>query len=129
MKKQHAVAFALVAGIAIGGTVVETLHAQSKPKAYLVTESEILDAAVLAEYTPKAQANLKAAGGRAGVVPANGKIVGVIGEPPKRFGVSEWESLEKLQAYYTSPERQALNEMRAKAQKIVRQFMVEAPAN
>ncbi len=96
-------AFALVAGIAIGGTVVETLHAQSKPKAYLVTESEILDAAVLAEYTPKAQANLKAAGGRTGVVPANGKIVGLIGEPPKRFGVSEWESLEKLQAYYTSP--------------------------
>jgi uncharacterized protein (DUF1330 family) len=53
----------------------------------------------------------------------------LIGEPPKRFGVSEWESLEKLQAYYNSPERQALNDMRAKAQKVVRQFMVEAPAN
>jgi uncharacterized protein (DUF1330 family) len=62
-------------------------------------------------------------------VPANGKIVGLIGEPPKRFGVSEWESLEKLQAYYNSAERRALDDMRAKAFKTVRQFMVEAPAN
>ena len=129
MKTQFAVPFALVAGIEIGGLAVQTLHAQTKPKAYLVTKSEILDAAVLAEYAPKAQANVKAAGGRSGVVPTNGKIVGLIGEPPKRFGVSEWESLEKLQAYYNSPERQALNDMRAKAQKVVRQFMVEAPAN
>jgi hypothetical protein len=51
----------------------------------------------------------------------------VIGEPPKRFGVSEWESLDKLQAYHKSPERQALNDVRAKAFKTVRQFMVEAP--
>lgn len=107
MKMQYAVPLALVAGIGIGGAAVQTLLAQTKPKAYLITESEIVDAAVLAEYTPKAQANVKAAGGRSGVVPANGKIVGLIGEPPKRFGVSEWESLEKLQAYYNSPERQA----------------------
>jgi uncharacterized protein (DUF1330 family) len=53
----------------------------------------------------------------------------LIGEPPKRFGVSEWESVEAVQAYYKSPERQALNELRAKAQKVHRQFIVEAPAN
>ena len=127
MKIQYSVPLALLAGIGIGAAAVQTLHAQAKPKAYLITESELLDAAVLAEYTPKAQANVKAAGGRPGVVPANGKIIGAIGEPPKRFGVSEWESLDKLQAYYKSPERQALNEMRAKAFKTVRQFMVEAP--
>ena len=127
MKTQYSVPLALIAGIGIGAAAVQTLHAQAKPKAYLITESELLDATVLAEYTPKAQANVKAAGGRPGVVPANGKIIGVIGEPPKRFGVSEWESLDKLQAYYKSPERQALDEMRAKAFKTVRQFMVEAP--
>jgi uncharacterized protein (DUF1330 family) len=127
MKTRYSVPLAMVAGIAIGAAAVQTLHAQAKPKAYLVTESEILDQAALAEYAPKAQANAKAAGGRPGVVPANGKIVGLIGDPPKRFGVSEWESLEKAQAYYKSPERQALNELRAKAQKVVRQFLVEAP--
>ena len=129
MTSKSGIVTAILVGAAVGGAAIHGLHAQTKPKAYLVTESEILDAAVLAEYAPKAQANVKAAGGRAGVVPANGKIVGLIGEPPKRFGVSEWESLEKLQTYYNSPERQALNDMRAKAQKIVRQFMVEAPAN
>jgi uncharacterized protein (DUF1330 family) len=127
MNTRYSVPLAMLAGIAIGAAAVQTLHAQVKPKAYLVTESEILDQAALAEYSPKAQANAKAAGGRPGVVPANGKIVGLIGEPPKRFGVSEWESLEKAQAYYKSPERQALNELRAKAQKVHRQFLVEAP--
>jgi uncharacterized protein (DUF1330 family) len=125
----YSVILGMIAGVGIGAAAVQTLHAQAKPKAYLVSESEILDPAALAEYTPKAQANIKAAGGRGGVVPANGKIVGLIGEPPKRFGVSEWESVEAVQAYYKSPERQALNELRAKAQKVHRQFIVEAPAN
>ena|SRR2546423_12697794 len=128
MKMHHALPLAMLVGIGIGAAAVQTLHAQAKPKAYLVTETELLDAAALAEYTPKAQANVKAAGGRTGVVPANGKIVGLIGDPPKRFGVSEWESMEILQTYYKSPERQALNELRAKAFKTVRQFIVEAPA-
>jgi uncharacterized protein (DUF1330 family) len=129
MKTHYSLALALLTGIGIGAAAVHTLHAQAKPKAYLVTESEILDAAALAEYSPKAQANLKAAGGRGGVVPANGRVIGLIGEPPKRFGVSEWESVEQLQEYYKSPPRQALNDLRAKAQKVHRQFIVEAPAN
>ncbi len=129
MNIQYSLPLAMLAGVAIGAVAVQTLHAQAKPKAYIVTESEILDAAALAEYAPKAAANSKAAGGRGGVVPANGKIVGLIGEPPKRFSVSEWESLEAAQAYYNSPARQALNDLRAKAQKVHRQFIVEAPAN
>jgi uncharacterized protein (DUF1330 family) len=129
MKTFYTVAVSVVAGFGLGVVAIQTLHAQAKPKAYLVSESEILDLAALAEYAPKAQANIKAAGGRGGVVPANGKIVGLIGEPPKRFGVSEWESVEAVQAYYKSPERQALNDLRAKAQKVHRQFIVEAPAN
>jgi uncharacterized protein (DUF1330 family) len=129
MNTRYSVPLAMLAGVAIGAAAVQTLHAQAKPKAYIVTESEILDQAALAEYAPKAAANSKAAGGRSGVVPANGKIVGLIGEPPKRFSASEWESLEKAQAYYNSPERQALNALRAKAQKVHRQFIVEAPAN
>jgi uncharacterized protein (DUF1330 family) len=127
MNTRYSVPLAMLAGIAIGAAAVQTLHAQAKPKAYLVTETELLDQAALADYTPKAQTNVKAAGGKSGIVPANGRIVALIGEPPKRFGVSEWESVEKVQAYYKSPERQALNELRAKAFKTVRQFIVEAP--
>ena len=129
MNTRYSVPLAMLAGIAIGAAAVQTLHAQAKPKAYLVTESEILDQAALADYAPKAQANAKAAGGKPGIVPANGKIVALIGDAPKRFSVSEWESLDAAQAYYKSPARQALNDLRAKAQKVHRQFIVEAPAN
>src|SRR5262245_49587809 len=129
MKTRFTVALSLLAGAALGAAAVQGLHAQAKPKAYIVTETEVVDAAALAAYVPQAQAAARTAGGRPGIVPAGGKIVALIGEPPKRFGVSEWESLEKAQAYYNSPERKALDEQRAKAQKVTRQFIVEAPAN
>jgi len=129
MKTRFTVALSLLAGAALGAAAVQGLHAQAKPKAYIVTETEVLDAAALAAYVPQAQAAARTAGGRPGIVPAGGKVVGLIGEPPKRFGISEWESLEKAQAYYSSPERKALDAQRNKAQKVTRQFIVEAPAN
>src|SRR5262245_24992994 len=129
MKTRYTVAFSMLAGVAIGVMAVQGLQAQGKPKAYIVTETEVLDAAALTAYVPQAQAAARAAGGRPGIVPAGGKVVGLIGEPPKRFGVSEWESLEKAQAYYNSPERKALDAQRNKAQKVTRQFIVEGPAN
>ena len=97
-----------------------------KPISYIVSESELLDAAALAAYTPQAQAAVKAAGGVPGVV-ASGKVIALVGEAPKRFGVSEWESVEKAQAYYTSEARKALDAQRAKAFKVTRQFIVERP--
>jgi uncharacterized protein (DUF1330 family) len=51
----------------------------------------------------------------------------LVGEPPKRFGVSEWESVEKAQAWYNSAERKALTPQREKAFKVTRQFIVERP--
>jgi uncharacterized protein (DUF1330 family) len=118
-----------VAGAVLGAVAVQGLHAQAKPKAWNITESEVLDAAALAAYVPQAQAAVRAAGGRPGVVPATGKIIAVVGDPPKRFGVSEWETLEKAQAWYKSAERNALAPQREKAFKITRQYMVEGPAN
>jgi hypothetical protein len=62
MNSKYKIALALVAGTALGAAAVQGLHAQAKPKAYLVTETEVLDAAALAAYTPQAQAAVKAAG-------------------------------------------------------------------
>lgn len=129
MKTHCAVGLAMLAGFGFGAIAVQGLHAQAKPKAYLVTETEVIDAAALATYTPQTQAAVRAAGGRPGIVPAGGKIVALVGTPPKRFGVSEWESLEKAQAWYNSAERKALAPQRDKAFKILRQFIVEGPAN
>src|SRR5262249_40656258 len=39
MKTRYAVALSMIAGIAIGAAAIQGLHAQAKPKAYLVTES------------------------------------------------------------------------------------------
>ena len=125
MNTKYKIALAVLAGAALGAAAVEGLHAQAKPKAYIVTESDVIDA-TLAAYTPQAQAAVKAAGGVPGVV-ASGKIVALVGDPPKRFGVSEWESLEKAQAYYNSAERKALTPLRDKAFKTTRQFIVERP--
>ena len=48
MKTFYAVAVSMVAGFGLGVVAIQTLHAQAKPKAYLVSESEILDPAALA---------------------------------------------------------------------------------
>ncbi len=129
MTPRSKIVLAVVAGAALGAAAVQGLHAQAKAKAYLVTESELIDAAALATYSPQAQAAVRAAGGRPGVVSSGGRIIALEGTPPKRFNVSEWESLEKAQAWHASAERKALTPLREKAFKIVRQFAVEGPAN
>jgi uncharacterized protein (DUF1330 family) len=114
----------MLAGAALGAAAVQGLHAQAKPKAYIITESEVLDAGPLATYIPKLREVQKAHGARL-VVPAGGKVVASVGEPPKRVGVTEYESVEKAQAYLTSDARKALAPEREKATKTTRQFIVE----
>jgi uncharacterized protein (DUF1330 family) len=128
MKTRFTVALSLLAGAALGAAAVQGLHAQAKPKAYILTESEVLDAAALAAYTPKLREVQKAHGARL-VFPAGGKVVASVGEPPKRVGVTEYENVEKAQAYLTSDGRKALAPEREKAVKIIRQYIVEGPAN
>ena len=125
MNTKSKIVLALVAGAALGAAAVQGLHAQAKPKAYLITESEVLDRAALDTYLPRVRQAAKAAGGNLDFVPPGDKIVALVGTAPKRIGVSEWESMEKAQAWFKSPERQALAQQRDKAQKITRQFLVE----
>ena len=63
MKTRFTVALSMLAGITIGAVAVQGLHAQAKPKAYIITETEVLDAAALAAYTPQVRAAIAAAGG------------------------------------------------------------------
>jgi uncharacterized protein (DUF1330 family) len=128
MKTRFTVALSLLAGAALGAAAVQGLHAQAKPKGYIVTESEVLDAGALATFIPKLRDVQKAHGARL-VAPAGGKIVGFVGEPPRRVGVTEYESVEKAQAYLSSDARKALAPEREKAIKITRQFILEGPAN
>jgi hypothetical protein len=47
----------------IGAAAIKGLHAQAKPKAYLVTESEILDRAAVEPYGSALASAMQAAGG------------------------------------------------------------------
>jgi len=101
----------------------------TSPKAFLVTESEILDTAALAAYTPVVRAALAAAGGRAAVINSiGGRIVPLVGMPPTNLVVSEWPSLAAAQAWVKSAELAAVEPQRAKAYRVIRQYIVEGPA-
>ena len=124
MNTKYKTVVAVVAGAALGAAAVQGLHAQAKPKAYIVTESEVLDAAALAAYRPKVVAAIQAAGGRR-LAPATDKVVAFVGQAPKRIGITEWDTLEKAQAYRNSAAFKNLAPERDKAVKTVRSFAVE----
>ena len=90
------------------------------PKAFLVTESEILDPAALAAYTPTVRAALVAAGGRPAVINSIGGRINLV--------VSERASLAAAQAWVRSAELAVVEPQRAKAYRIIRQYIVEMRA-
>jgi uncharacterized protein (DUF1330 family) len=97
-------------------------------KAFLCTESELLDQAALAAYIPPVRDALVAAGGRPAVISSiGGKVVGLVGEAPRNLVVSEWQSLASALAWLNSPELAALEPQRARAYRVLRQYIVEVP--
>jgi uncharacterized protein (DUF1330 family) len=127
MHTKSKIVLALVAGVALGAAAVQGLHAQAKPKAFLVTESEVLDRAAVPPYGTVLSPAMQAAGGHwvgGGTGPTE-KITAVIGDPPKRFGVVEFENLDKAQAWLKSSGREAIAPQRNKAIKLTRQFIFE----
>jgi uncharacterized protein (DUF1330 family) len=125
MNRSITLGIAMLVGAALGVAAVQGLHAQAKPKAYLVTEIEVLDAAAQATYAPLVQAAIKAAGGR-NFNTAGGKSIAFVGEPPKVVAISEWDSLEQAQAYRNSTAFKNLAPQRDKAQRQTRSYAVEA---
>jgi uncharacterized protein (DUF1330 family) len=128
MKTQYTVAFAMFAGFGLGAVAVQGLYAQVKPKAYTVTEIEVLDQAALATYIGLVTPTIKAAGGR-NFNTAGGKIIAFTGEPPKRVAIIEWDSPQQAQTYLDSTAWKNLAPQRDKAEKITRSYVVEAVAN
>jgi uncharacterized protein (DUF1330 family) len=100
------------------------------PKAFLVAESEILDRAVLAAYVGPVRRALIAAGGKPAVISSiGGRIIPLVGEPLRNLVISQWESAAQAEAWVHSPALAALEPQRAKAYRIVRQFIVESAAD
>jgi uncharacterized protein (DUF1330 family) len=126
MKTKSTVALSMLAGVAIGAVAVQGLQAQGKPKAYTVSETELIDATAQAAYTPLAQAAQRNAGARP-LRTGGGKIVAIEGAaPPKRVAITEWDSLEQAQAFYNSAAWKDLAPQRDKGLKLIRRYAVEA---
>src|SRR6476659_1888775 len=82
------IVLAALVGATVGGAAIHGLHAQAKPKAYMVTEREILDAAAAAAYGPRNQAAQKAAGGRSFRTPGKITAHAPPARRPQRVGQS-----------------------------------------
>ena len=124
MKTHYTVALSMIAGFGLGAVAVQGLHAQGKPPVYQVVEIAALNQDPYAkDYGPKAQAAIKAAGGK--FLAAGGKTTTIEGEPPKsRIVIQQWDSVEKIQAYRNSAAFKDLLPLRDKLAKF-RSFAVE----
>lgn len=109
MSRYFIVGMAMLAGAALGATAVNGLHAQAKTPLYIVSEIDVTNPDGYGkEYAPKAQALIKASGGRivaiGGVAGAGaGNVTAYDGGAPKRATVQVWDSMEQYQAYRNSP--------------------------
>jgi len=108
MKTRYAVGLSLLAGVAIGAVAVHGLHAQAKPPIFYVAEIDVTNEEGYAkEYVPKAQAIIKAAGGRllaVGGAAGGAQVTTIEGAPPKRAVIQVWDSVEKIKAWRANPE-------------------------
>jgi uncharacterized protein (DUF1330 family) len=112
MKQYLGLALGLFAGTVIGAAAVTGLHAQGKPPVYLVTEIDVTNPEAYGkEFAPKAQATIKAAGGRfiaiGGTAGAGAKpVTAMAGAPPKRVTIQVWDSVEALNKWYNGADYQ-----------------------
>ena len=127
MKTSHTIGISLLAGAALGAIAVQGLNAQNKPPVLVITDiSEITDPAGQEANRGRSVANVQAAikkfGGR--YLARTENITALDGTPPKRVIIWRFDSAEKAQAFYNSPEEKKVNEVRMKTTKS-RSFIVE----
>jgi uncharacterized protein (DUF1330 family) len=117
MKTNYKLAFALIAGIAIGGGAIQGLHAHAKPPAHVaIPILKINDAAAFkTDVIDKANAamgDLKSTGGV--YIIRNAKFTSQDGTPPERLVLIKFDSVEKAHAFWNSPAQKEVNAGRMK---------------
>ena len=110
MKSCYTIALSTLTGVAIGATVIQTLHAQAKPPVYAIALNQLTDAEGYAkDYLPKGRAAIIANGG---VYVAAGKGNVITGDvKADRVVVLRFESLDAVQKWFNSPDYQAANQI------------------
>lgn len=126
MKSNIKIIIALGLGVVAGGAVVQGLHAQAKPKAYVITELETLDATAAKAFVGKAEAAQTKAGGIS-FHTGGGRVIALEGSAaPPRVAINEWKDADEAKAFFTSKAYTDLLPERDKAIKTIRRYIVEA---
>jgi len=113
MKNHYTAISSVVVGMAIGAVVVQGLHAQGAPHAYVVAMPTPADAdGYLKNYAALLPATIQPFGGH--YLIRGGKRVVFNGNPPN-IVIIEFDSLEKAQAWRDSAAYKALAPARDKA--------------
>ena len=114
MKQYLGVALGMVAGSVLGAAAITGLNAQVKaPSIYLVTEIDVTNPECYGkEFAPKAQASIKAAGGRllaiGGIGGAGAKPLEILaGTGPKRMVIQGWDSIDQIKNWFNGADYQA----------------------
>jgi len=113
MKANYKLTLALLAGVAVGGAVIEGVHAQMKPPTYVVIAiRKITDAGGYKEILTKGPAAAAAAG--ATFVIRTDQITSLDGPSPARFVLIKFDTLEQAQAWHNSAAQKEVDAIRAK---------------
>jgi uncharacterized protein (DUF1330 family) len=107
MRTRYTVALSIIAGLALGVTTIEVLHAQAKPVAYAIVLNTVNNQEkYMSDFAPAITKALQDAGGK--YIVRGGKSVPMHGAPPApRVVVIQFESLDKAQAWADSPAAKA----------------------
>jgi uncharacterized protein (DUF1330 family) len=124
MKTNYKIGIALVAGVAVGGAVIQGVHARTPPPAYVVVDiSDITDPEGFKAIPPKSgPETLAPFGGR--YIIRTQQVTPLDGTAPKRFVVIEFDSIANAKAWKASPSSMAVDAIRDKTTKSS-QFLVE----
>jgi uncharacterized protein (DUF1330 family) len=103
MKATSKIALAMVGSFALGAAAVQSLHAQATPPGYAIVEVNVTDKdGYTKEFLPVIAKDIQAAGGK--YVVRGGNPVALQGAPPaSRVAVLQFDSVEKLRAWWSSP--------------------------
>jgi uncharacterized protein (DUF1330 family) len=128
MKTNFKLMLAVLAGAVIGVGGATVIHARQVKvlPGYVVAEVDVTDPATFQKYAEKAPGTIAASNGH--YIIRGGKSMSIEGEPPKRFVVIAFDSVEKAKAWEDSPAYEAIKPIRHSSAKS-RVFIIEgAPA-
>jgi uncharacterized protein (DUF1330 family) len=131
MNQRIALGITLLAGVAIGATAIQGLHAQAKPPAYVVIPIlKMNDAAGfkvgVVDKANATAAEMTAAGGQ--YVVRSEKFISLDGTTPVRLVIMKFDSVEKAQAFERTVAQKEINAARMKTTDSL-SFIVEGLAN